>query len=183
MTRQWGIPKVTSGTDLPYMKSELSIASLREWFDYDPSTGIFRRNKRSRNQVEAGAVAGTPDGKGYLRIKILGRHYLAHRLAWLWVHGEWPHLFIDHVDRDRSNNRIANLRLATASQNATNRGLRPIGENVPRIGGGVSRERFRARITIDGKNIHLGSFETEGEAWAAYERAVALHEQGLLHAS
>jgi hypothetical protein len=184
MSRQFGLTSrsAESKPELPHMKPGPSISDLKEWLDYDPLTGIFRRKKTPRNHIAAGSVAGTPGRHGYIGVRVKGPKYMAHRLAWLWVHGEWPLLLIDHIDGNKSNNRIENLRLVTNGQNAFNRGSRKGTLTLPapsRISGGVSRERFRARIVIDGKNIHLGSFDTEAEAKACFLTAVAEAEATL----
>jgi hypothetical protein len=152
------------------MKEGPLLSDLREWLDYNPADGGFIRKKKPRNHIDGNTIAGGFDKAGYVRIRVMGRKYLAHRLAWLWVHGEWPALLVDHIDGNKSNNRISNLRLATPSENARNRG-RNIGCGEFPMGG-VSRERYRARIKIDGKSVHLGSFDTEQEARACYLRVV-----------
>lgn len=91
---------------------------LKELLHYDPETGVFRRLVR---RFGAHEFPDTHDGRGYLQFCVDGRLYLAHRLAWLYVHGHWPPTEIDHKNRIRDDNRLANLRLATRSQNNWNK--------------------------------------------------------------
>jgi hypothetical protein len=104
---------------------------------------------------------------------MIGRkNYSAHRLAWLYVYGEWPSDQIDHINRNRSDNRIANLRIATPTQNQANRsvckrnttGFKGVTVD-PRTG------RFRAKIRVNGKRTHIGVFDSAEEAGAAYVAA------------
>lgn len=130
---------------------------------YDPLTGIFTRN---------GKVAGTLHGAGYIQIKVDGRLYLAHRLAWMMFHGRSPSGQIDHINGDKSDNRIANLREATGSQNLRNRG-KP--KNNTSGFKGVSwnsgRRAWLATIHRKGSNKNLGYFATREAASDAYNRA------------
>lgn len=134
-----------------------SLSELRETLSYDPNTGEFRRVSTPS------AIVGKVDPQGYLRISVNGRYYYAHRLAWLFVNGDWPGDRIDHIDRDRANNRIGNLRVATASQNAANAGPRK--SNTSGFTGvSVERGKFVARIA----KTFIGSFMSPDEASAAY---------------
>src|SRR5687768_770720 len=100
----------------------LTAEKLRELMDYNPDTGVFLYRKR-RGRRSAGLEAGSIV-KGY-RLISLGKQYSAHRLAWLYVYGEWPAGDLDHINCVRDDNRIANLREATDSQNNANRTLAP----------------------------------------------------------
>ncbi len=102
-------------------RPELTAEELRELLNYDQETGIFTRKVSTSNRVKVGAVAGCSGGDGYLLIMVQSRLYQAHRLAWLHTHGVWPKGQIDHINRDRSDNRIANLRDVTQKQNLQNR--------------------------------------------------------------
>lgn len=141
---------------------------LREALSYAPATGEFTWNI-SRGRAAVGKIAGAESVKGYLRIKLDGHLYQAHRLAWLYENGCWPDGEIDHIDGDRKNNRIANLRVATSSQNKANTSLR-----ITNTSGfkGVrwhrQRRRWEARITVSGREISLGLFDEREAAHAAY---------------
>jgi hypothetical protein len=143
---------------------------LRSLLDYDPETGALTWKASCRNQVHASSLAGYPNRFGYRDLSIRGRKYKAHRIAWCITTGAWPDKEIDHVNGDRDDNRLVNLRLATRSQNSANVGLGS--RNKSGIKGVSFREgRFRpwsAHIQKDGVLIHLGSFATREEAGAAY---------------
>jgi hypothetical protein len=148
--------------------TELTVARLRGLLHYDPETGVFTWRVRVGNRVP-GDVAGIARPRGYYEVTVGGRVYRAHRLAWFYVHGEWPADQIDHVNGDPSDNRLANLRPAARSQNNANR------KRCPNASGykGVSRDRTRwkAQICVDGQRFNLGYFGCPVEAHAAYVRA------------
>jgi hypothetical protein len=147
---------------------------LNELFSYDPATGHFTHKKR-RHGAPHGKRAGTPDQEGYWQIKVLGKYYRAHLCAWLIVHGEWPTLEVDHINRDPSDNRIENLRLATRSQQRANsrghRGKSSKYKGVTYVPYGKSRFKWRAQICKDYKWTYLGWFDVEEDAAAAYNAA------------
>lgn len=135
---------------------------------YDPATGIFRW-KVNRGGIKAGSVAGT-DKRGYIIIRILGRNFRAHRLAWLMVYGSFPDHDLDHRDGVRNNNAISNIRIATKSDNNRNRSARLESKTGSR---GVFSQgsKFRAQMQRGGKKFHLGLFDTVEEATEAYSEA------------
>lgn len=138
---------------------EIDIATASKNVEYDPETGRFWWKVSKRGPRKAGDEAGSngPDNCRY--VKIEQKKYLAHRLAWALFYGEQPPVEIDHKDRDPSNNRILNLRAATRLQNCQNKGAEGI-----RFEEG--RQRWLARINIDGKTKNLGRFKTREEALA-----------------
>lgn len=158
-------------------------ARLREVLHYDPATGIFTwRYSRKGRPGKAGAVAGSVCDRGYRYICIDRIKYLAHRLAWLYVHGEWPACEIDHRDGVRGANWIGNLRPATSTMNKQNQRRARVdnlsggmlGVSIQRDNGDV---RYRARIMVQGKEIGLGRFDSPEAAHAAYVEAKRrLHE-------
>src|SRR4051812_10110856 len=102
--------------------NHLSHERLLELLYYYPETGIFRWKVHRRPQSPPGTIAGCYQSKKRVqRIELEGKAYLAHRLAWLYVHGVWPEDQIDHINGNPSDNRIENLRLANNSQNQANR--------------------------------------------------------------
>lgn len=136
--------------------------------EYFPDTGLFRWKISPAQNVFAGSVAGSFDNKGYWRIKYKERAYRAHRIAWLLMTGEWPTEQIDHRNLVKSDNRWCNLREATNSQNKAN------SKGLGRFPKGVylhQRGKFGARIKSNGKERHLGYFQTAEEAAAAYAAA------------
>lgn len=141
---------------------------FRDAIEYFPETGLFVWKISRHYKVAAGSVAGGLNGEGYWEIKFRGRSYKAHRVAWLIMTGEWPPQQIDHRNLDRGDNRWRNLRLATKSQNTANCKSRS------KFGKGVDLQkngRFRARLRKDGKEHHLGYFNTAEEAADAYRVA------------
>lgn len=147
---------------------------------YDPITGEF---KRTSIVSRHGAKVGTISLKGYLRIKIKERYYMAHRLAWLISFGDWPQGQIDHINCIKLDNRLSNLRCVTNAVNAQNR-LTPTANNKSSALLGVSkaeRGRWRAVIQVSGKKHRLGRFATPELAHAAYIAAKRqLHEGNTL---
>lgn len=157
------------------MSGGLTQQRLKELLDYSPETGLFKWHnlpKRGHATV-AGKVAGSLTPDGYLRITIDERRYLAHRLAWLYVYGSWPAEQTDHIDCNKKNNKICNLREATPNQNRQNRHVRR--DNRTGLKGvhyqpGRSFP-FVAKITRAGKQTVIGRFVTAIEAHAAYSKA------------
>ena len=163
------------------MAAPLTAERLRELFAYDSSTGLFTRKVSTTNRVKVGDVAGSPNQKGYINIMVDGRLYPAHRLAWLYEHGIWPQGQIDHINGVKADNRIANLREATNGQNKQNmRSARADnGSGLLGVRWHDRDQRWHARIMLDGKAKHLGSFGSSEEAQAAYLAAKReLHDFG-----
>src|SRR5262249_27119467 len=154
------------------VKLRLSAERLREVLHYCPETGLFYWLK-SRGGASSGTDAGTSHKYGYRCITIDGTRYYAHRLAWLYVHGEHPTGEIDHRNGSPSDNRIANLRQCSHGQNMRNAARRRNRSGFK----GVCRWRrkWKAQITVNGRNIHLGLFSTPQEAADAYVNAARLH--------
>lgn len=141
----------------------LTLDMLREVATYNPETGEFVRIKGALKKF-VGAVMGKLDTHGHRQIRLFGRDYAAHRLAWLWVYGEWPQGIIDHINGKPDDNRIANLRVATFSQNQANTRMRVDNSSGRR---GVFRTPYnswQAYIHVRRKRINLGTFSTMEEA-------------------
>jgi hypothetical protein len=145
---------------------ERLIALLR----YEPSTGNFYWIKTG-TRVKAGQIAGTTGNHGYRAIKIDGSMYLSHRLAWLYVHGDMPKHGIDHINRIGVDNRLCNLREATASQNMVNRRLKTNTSGFIGASYHKGHGKYSANISIDGKKKHLGYFESAEDAHKKYIEA------------
>ena len=144
---------------------------LQSLLTYDPNTGKFRwRHQRPR--CLEGAIAGTISYHGYTAIKLDGRTYRAHRLAWLYENGCWPSGELDHINRQRSDNRIANLREASRFDNCQNR-TKPDTAHSKYIGvsKGFGGKGWRAYIDKNNRRVTLGVFSTEAEAAQARTEA------------
>ncbi len=122
-------------------------------------------------KIKEGAVAGNKTGPGYWQICFKGKFYKLHRIIWQMFYGEIPQdLEIDHIDRDKDNNRIENLRLATRSENANNRDAQS--NNKLGVAGVVKDgNKFVAYIRINNKTVNLGRFNTILEASSTYQKA------------
>lgn len=147
--------------------SGLTQERLRALLNYDPETGLFTY-KVTRGPMKAGTTAGTKEPMwGHIRIIIARKHYFAHRLAWLWMTGEWPAAQIDHANLVSDDNRWTNLRAATGTQNRAN--TRTHKNNLVGVKGvRRSRQKWRAQIAINRTTINVGTFDTKEQAAAAY---------------
>ena len=157
-------------------RPELTAEHLRSILNYDPETGIFTRKVRTSRSVRAGDVAGSVSGNGYLQISVQSRLYHAHRLAWLYVYGEWPKDQIDHINRIRTDNRIANLREVTHKQNNQNKS-KPSNNTsgYPGVYWYKQSSKWQAKIKHNQKSIHLGHFSILEEALSARKAAEKLY--------
>lgn len=146
----------------------VTAARLRELLKYDPETGVFvSLTNRGRNTTE-GRIAGGRRPNGYLVIRLDGVQHRAHRLAWLYMTGEWPEHEIDHINGDRADNRFANLRDVTRTVNQQNLRVAHRSSKSGLIGAWKRRNRWMAAIRVDGKQICVGQFDTPEEAHSAY---------------
>lgn len=141
----------------------------REFLSYDPDTGEFTWIKKVRKRTLVGERAGGRNTLGYILIQVGGVQMYAHRLAWWFVHGEWPSKNIDHIDGNKDNNRIGNLRLCGQKDNNGNRGAvaRPRPTKFKGVCWHKRGKKWAARVA--GK--HLGMFDTDVSAAIAYDRA------------
>lgn len=155
------------------MTTMLTAERLRELLHCDPETGIFTWLDTGRRGT--GKQAGRENDKGYIRIGVDGRIYQASRLAFLYMTGAVPPI-VDHRNTNPSDNRWNNLRAADTSKNNRNRSIDS--KNTSGLKG-VSwhkrDKRWRAYIYVDGKDVHLGYFDTAELAHAAYRRAADKH--------
>ena len=156
---------------------------VRDTFSYDPESGVLIRVKVSHPRYRrflnkpAGSTKLSYDGVSHVNVSVRNRTHSAHRLCWLIFYGEWPNGIIDHEDGDGLNNRKSNLRCVNSVGNSRNRR-----KGSPRSGHtGVSwrkdRCRWRARITVNRKIIHLGLFKEIEDA--VYAREIAKAKYGF----
>ena len=164
-------------------RTAITAERVRQLLDYNSETGILTWRVNRRGQVKVGAIAGTLSSTGYTQVKLDGRCYKAHRIAWLHRFGMMPKLQIDHINGDRLDNRLCNLRDVSQLVNNQNRrsasscntsGL--LGVTHP------SRDKtFSARIRYSGRKLCLGTFDTAEAAHVAYLDAKRkLHEGNTL---
>lgn len=141
---------------------------IEEMLSYCSETGLLYWRVNSRRYKENNP-AGKMCERGYVRVSIEGIKYPAHQIIWLLIYGEWPHMDIDHIDGNRSNNSICNLRLATKAQNNANACLRKDNSSGYKgVSYHKSNKRYRAEIRHDGKRKLIGYFKTAQEASDAY---------------
>lgn len=168
-----------------FITMEITLDYLKECLDYDSETGIFRWKSRPPDHFrtnrgwkifmgrDSGKVVGSPTALGYLQIvisfrEIFGKHFLAHRVAWAFVHGEWPSEHIDHKNGVVSDNRISNLRAATNSENMMN--ARTPSHNTSGVKGVCFNkliQKWQAEIIHNKVRHPLGYFVVKEEAVAA----------------
>jgi hypothetical protein len=140
-------------------EARLKYEILQELLDYNPITGVFTWKVMMSSTALADAVAGSKNPRGYTQIRINGIKYYAHRLAWFYIYKKWPEDQIDHIDQNKENNAINNLRDVNHSTNMYNTSLRSHNTSGAR---GVHRcsrgNPWEAYITIDKKRIRIGAF-------------------------
>lgn len=157
-------------------ENQLSWERLTEILDYDVNTGIFT-NKISGIRRVKGSIAGhLINSTGYVTIKIDSHAYRAHRLAWLYCFKEWPEGFIDHIDGNKSNNCIDNLREASNRENKQNGKIQANNTSGYK---GVSFEKcsgkYKAYIRVEGRLKNLGRYNTAEEASIMYKQAAVTY--------
>lgn len=153
---------------------------LRQMLDYHPETGIMvwrgcSKYHRSMNGKEAGHPIPSQSGKLYWKVSIDGKKYNRSRLAFAWMTGRWPLHCIDHIDGNSENDRWVNLREATVTENAWNHKRRAKKAALPMGVRSLPSGRFAARIAVNRKMIHLGSFDTPEAASREYQKAREVH--------
>lgn len=151
--------------------NSLTYTRLRDLLHYDPDLGWFMRlqNVGQRPDHKAGAIPGSLSARdGYVTLTIDGTKYQSHQVAWFYMTGTWPKHEVDHIDTLRSHNNFFNLRPADDFVQAQNR-IRARKDSTTGVQGvGRHWNKFRAYIRHNGKRRHLGLFDTEALAHAAY---------------
>lgn len=158
------------------MKTPLTSDRLRALLEYDLTTGNFTNLITRHHAAIAGKLAGSRTNTGYVEIGIDGRRYLAHRLAWLWMTGQWPSGVIDHLDGNQANNVWLNLRDVTSRVNSQNVRGATAASTTGLLGAYRCGKRFKASIKLSSGLKHIGYFATAQAAHEAY-----LSEKRRLH--
>lgn len=138
---------------------ELTSERLKELLWYSPETGSFTWLVTRPGTAKKGTIAGRVNNKGYRHISVDGKRYAAHRLAWFYVYGKWPAYQIDHINRDKDDNSISNLRDVDQSTNLANTGPQKNNTSGVKF---VHKSGKRWIVSIKGK--YSSSFETIEEA-------------------
>lgn len=144
---------------------QISYERLIEVLNYDPDTGIFKWKSKINTTTKIGSVAGHKDKLTYITIRIDGKTFKAHRLAWLYVYKVWPEKFIDHINCDPSDNRICNLREISHRGNAINKKVTKYNtSDIIGVHRNGPKNRWVASIRSNKKHICLGSFKKKLDA-------------------
>lgn len=162
-------------------ESLITAVELRELLHYQPETGVFTWLSHAGG-VLRGAVAGNRNSLGYMVLGLKGKKYRQHRLAWLYVHGVWPIGTLDHLDADRANNRIANLRCVSHAYNMQNVKVATVRSKTG-VRGVYWSERlsgYMASIKCDGKKKRRGPFKTIEDGRVAYVNLKLLYHDGYV---
>ena len=165
------------------MKKLITHEELKERLSYNQYTGEFTWLSLSskRLHIEIGSIAGSLKRDGYVSIQVNKVAYKAHRLAWFYFYGIWPKEMIDHIDGNKTNNSISNLREATRSENGQNQKKPTCKNKLGVLGVTLKDGKYEAQIKINYKQFWLGSFKTIEEASNAYILAKReLHPFGTL---
>lgn len=154
----------------------IAIARTKEFLDYNPRTGEFTYT--AANPRWCGFKAGTLWDNGYIRVRVRGKYFYAHRLAWFFVHGTLPNK-IDHRNRNRADNRIDNLRECSDAQSRRNVG-KCISRRTTSKYKGVywckQKNKWHSRIGANYTHRHLGFYDNEEAAARAYDAAAVLRD-------
>lgn len=166
------------------MLRTLTKEQLQTLLKYDPQTGVFTWLRTGTGKSAQGSKAGHVHARsGYVRISVLAEKYGAHRLAWLYVYGHWPNGEIDHINGNRSDNRIVNLRDVSKTGNQHNIKRAKTTNQTGMLGVSLRKNRsvWVAQIQVDKKKKHLGYFDTAEQAHEAYLSAKrTLHRTNTL---
>jgi hypothetical protein len=155
------------------MMKKHTYQEVSQVLEYNPSTGRFHRKINTSANGRVGLVKGYINNAGYRKTSVLDYQYYDHHLAWLLHYKEWPQKQIDHINNNKSDNRIKNLRLATVSQNAMNRSFQK--NNISKekcIHWKREKKKYLVRIGVNRKYLQFGYFKTIEEAIVARDRAI-----------
>lgn len=165
---------------IKFSRDMLTCDELRRRYHYSPETGLFTRRTSRGVNYPVGMVAGCTS-RGYRYIRIGDCSFAAHRLAWLYTYGEMPDGLIDHIDGNPLNNRISNLRVVDATENAWNKGPNPQAKSgFKGVSWHKAAKKWQAQLSSGKTNYHLGYFDDPVEAARVYE-VLALELRGKYH--
>lgn len=154
-------------------KETLTRNELTRLLSYDPDKGVFTNNvKRNSRRAAPGSVCGSLTTDGYVSIQIANKKYQAHRLAWLYMTGDWPKNELDHINRDRSDNRWANLREVSRIENSWNTG--PQRRNTSGHKGVTWHRRnkkWQVQMRVKKQTHYIGQFDSLEDAVLARKTA------------
>jgi hypothetical protein len=159
-------------------KADITPDLIRQLIRFEPETGKYFWRERPRDMFDADRsynwwntrfsnkeTLNVKSGTGYLCVDILGRNYKAHRVIWAYHHGEWPAGQIDHINGDRCDNRLSNLRVVTNAINSKNRRAGTANTSgFVGVGWLKVRKKWGAQIMVNGKTISLGRFSDIADA-------------------
>jgi hypothetical protein len=145
------------------------MQNIKEYLSYNPDTGVFTWLKNTGKLHKIGEVAGHTALNGYVYVQYKSKRYLAHRLAWYFIYGSVPEKEIDHINEQRHDNRVCNLREVSRPQNAQNKS-RYVGASW--VG---SRNKWQVYITTNSKTKFIGYFDNKEDAQDAYLAAKRKH--------
>lgn len=148
--------------------TNLTQDRLKEVVDYNPCTGGFTR-KITQGGMSVGSPSGAQHHTGYILISIDGKRYAAHRLAWLYINGEWPNGQVDHINRIKNDNRVSNLRESTRSQNYANSPKKVTNKSGYKgVFWNKVSQKWVSEISVNKVRYFLGYFKNKNEAALAY---------------
>jgi hypothetical protein len=160
------------------MKDDVMITKerLKQLATYDPETGLLicSMNRRG-SKNKAGDILGSINRSGHVEVQLDGRKYFVHRLAVLYMTGEMPDGVIDHINRNPADNRWINLRVVTQVENGHNQNRLPEHNKTGYVGVHHWNGKYRAKLVVNKKQLHLGTFDDPAAASAAYEAAKQTH--------
>lgn len=148
---------------------------LKELLRYDPETGFFTWVAPTNSRLSKGSIAGHKQKDGYIVIKLDGKSYRAHRLAFLYIDGIFPEVWVDHINGSRNDNRFSNFRKASISENMFNAGLAKTNKSgIKGVYCNANEGKWKAQIRANGSVHHIGTFTDIQEASAAVSKYRAM---------
>ena len=164
--------------------SALTQAKLKELLHYEPETGVFTWIESTSSRIKIGDIAGNKGVDGYIDIRIYGKLLRAHRLAYLYMTGEWPANHVDHINGIKHCNIWTNLRECTQSQNLLNIGMRKNNKSgFKGVSWGNRDKKWRAQAQLNGKHFSLGSYCSPELASEAYQAFATEHHGEFFRAT